>query len=240
MAATSTSFTIDQEPISSPRAILCEGAQDRNFFQELIKARNLPDFYVTHPHFEIEPGGRGGYSARLRSMKLQVGWDNLQGIIVVSDNDSDPAGSFQMVRRLVHEASLTPPNQPLTIKSGSPSIAIMMLPATDTNGQLETLCLQAIRAAWPSKFRCAESYAACAEIVGVPERAWSQNKREKAMLRALISHICKKDPNTSLAHLWHDGRELVIPLADNCFDEIANFLRDFDEIVAAGRALAGG
>ena len=231
MSSTPLSLSIDQETITPTRVLLCEGGGDKNFFQELIKARHLPEFYVTHPR-EKEPGGRPGFTQRLRSLRLQPGFDAVRGIIVVSDNDGNPNSSFQEVRRLIHEAEYRAPNHPFVVVAGPPALVVMMIPAANENGQLETLCLRAIRDAWSREFRCAERYAEC---VGI--ETWSQGKQERAMLRALISHICKKDPNSSLSHLWHDGREPVIPLDHACFNGIATFLTSFDAAVDAARGV---
>lgn len=56
MSSTPASFSVDREPITSTRVLLCEGSGDKNFFQELIKARDLPGFYVIHPREGIEVG----------------------------------------------------------------------------------------------------------------------------------------------------------------------------------------
>jgi len=227
VASTPIPLSIDEEPINYPRVILCEGSGDKNFFQELIKARDLPEFYVVHPREKIDHGGRRGFEQRLRGLRLQPGFDAVRGIIVVSDNDHDPSASFQEVRTLIHDASYSAPNHPFAVVAGPPAVAIMMIPAENENGQLETLCLRAISAAWPQQFHCAEQYAVCAGI-----QTWAVGKQERAKLRALISHICKKDPNTSLTHLWHDGRELVIPLDHDCFTPIADFLNGFAAAIA--------
>jgi hypothetical protein len=208
--------------------ILCEGGGDKNFFQQLIGARGLPDFYVTHPRQEIDPGGRGGFTSRLRSLRLQPGFEQVTGIIVVSDNDADPNGSFGVVRSLIHDAEFKTPNHPARFIAGRPAVAVLMVPAENENGQLETLCLQAIRDAWPIQFGCADTYAACAGIAD-----WTVSKQEKAKVRALISHICRQDPNTSLSYLWHGNREEVIPLSHHCFNRLADFLDGFDAAVAA-------
>ena len=222
MAASAIPFSIDQESISGSRVIICEGGGDKNFFRELIKARGLPDFYVTHPFDKIHPGGRQGYAARLRALRLQPDFDQVAGVLVVSDNDRDPRASFAEVRSLVHDAGFTAPNRPSTVAAGTPSVIIMMLPAPDQEGQLETICLEAIKSTWPRQFECAEQYAECAGIA-----TWGIAKQERAKLRALISHICKKDPNTSLSHLWHDGREIVVPLDSESFDPVVESLRQF-------------
>lgn len=221
-----TTLTINQESITSARILLCEGSGDRSFFQELIAVRDLPDFYVTHPIPEIHPGGRGGFEQRLRSFRVTPGFDQVTGIIVVSDNDNNPNASFADVRRHIHGAGYVSPNHPFLVAAGQPAVAVMMLPSEGTPGQLETLCLESVKAAWPTQFQCAETYGECAGI-----GAWTQGKQERARLRALISHICRTDPNSSLTHLWSDGRELVIPLNHDCFNDIVDFLGGFDAAI---------
>ncbi|MGO9119718.1 MAG: DUF3226 domain-containing protein [Desulfomonilaceae bacterium] len=220
-------FSIEGEPIASIRVILCEGSGDKSLFEELIAVRKLPDFYVTHPVQEIHPGGREGFEKRLRSLKLQPGFDAVTGIIVVSDNNSNPSASFDAVRKHIHDAECDSPNHPYVVKAGTPAVAVVMLPNDGVKGQLETLCLEAVKTAWPHEFQCAEKFGECMGIA-----PWSQSKQEKARLRALISHICKKDPNSSLTHLWGENRELVVPVDHKCFNHLADFLSRFDRLVA--------
>ena len=182
---------------------------------------------MTHPIAEIHPGGRGGYEKRLRSLRLQPGFEEVTGIIVASDNDANPSASFKDVRKHIHEAEFPAPNHPLIATKGKPGVAVIMLPKTNAPGQLETLCLESVQTAWPKEFKCAEAYGECTGIT-----SWPQGKQERARLRALISHICKKDPNSSLTHLWSDGRELVVPLTHHCFTPLADFLMNFDALVA--------
>jgi len=218
----------DSDAITSTRVLLCEGSGDKNFYQELIKVRKLPDFYVTHPRETIDPGGRQGFSSRLRGLKTQHGFDAVTGIIVASDNDRDQKGSLTEVKKLIHDAGFRTPNHPLVTIAGPPAMCIMMIPFAE-DGQLETLCLRAIREAWPIQYKCAEQYATCTGISG----NWKPAKIERAMLRSLTSHICKEDPNTSLAYHWHDKREIVIPLDHACFTPIADFLAGFDVAITA-------
>lgn len=222
MASTPLSLPIDQASISSPRVIICEGSGDRNFFESLIAARNLSSFYITHPIDKLHHGGNEGFEGRLRSLRLQPGFEKVTGIIIASDNDRDADESFRKVRGQIQAATFRTPEVPFITVRGPDAVTVMMLPGPNELGQLETLCLRAIQGAWPQQFQCAESYAICA---GIGE--WDTPKQERAKLRALISHICKKDPNTSLTYLWHGNRELVIPLNNPCFDEIVRFLSDF-------------
>jgi hypothetical protein len=223
----SSFLQIAQEEITSTRVLLCEGSGDKNLLTQLIALKRLPDFFVTHPREGIDPGGRPGFASRLRGLRLQHGYDDVTGVLVISDNDT--GGSLECVRKMIHHAGFRVPNRAYEFVAGPPAVGIMLIPA-DENGQIETLCLRAIKDTRPTEFQCAEEYAKC---IGIG--SWSQGKRERANMRALISHICKKDPNTSLSYLWHDNRESVFPADHPVFDPIADYLAAFDANVANAR-----
>jgi hypothetical protein len=227
--ATATLPVPDNDPITATRVLLCEGSGDKNFLEQLVAVRSLPDFYITHPREGHDPGGRPGFTSRLSALRLQHGFNSVIGILVISDNDDNQTGKFEEVRTLIHNAGFRAPNRAYEFVAGPPAVGVMMIPR-DENGQLETLCLRAIEGTRPTEFQCAQEYGRC---MGIGK--WSQGKRERATLRALISHICKKDPNTSLSHLWHDHRELVFPVDHSSFDSIALFLASFDQSVSVAR-----
>jgi len=113
------------EPITSPRVLVCEGAGDKNFFEQLIKERQLPDFYITYPREEFEGGGgKSKFAVRLRSLRLQHGFDLVKGIIVAGDNDRDQQSSFANVRKLILDSGYKPPNKPLQTVRGDPAVCI--------------------------------------------------------------------------------------------------------------------
>ena len=147
-----------------PRVILCEGPGDKSFFDHFIGARNLPDFTVIHPRQDIDPGGRGGYASRLRGLRLQPGFDLVDGIVVVSDNNANPAASFSRVRQQLLDAGYPTPNRSFTMAYGSPSVIVITMPCEREPGQLETLCLQAMASAWPHHAQCVETFSECAGV----------------------------------------------------------------------------
>ncbi len=125
--------------------IVCEGQGDQAFFLNLIKTRGLPKFTVVFPNDKPDqgiPGGVDGFAGRLRALRAERGFDKIEGIIVVSDNDSNPETSFARVQRQVTEACGYPvPTEPLEVARGAsgPPITVMMLPRTGQPGNLETL-----------------------------------------------------------------------------------------------------
>jgi hypothetical protein len=202
---------------------LCEGAGDAAFLSHLIKARDLPDFHVTYPahrNFD-EPGGRTGFTARLKALHLVRGFKNVTDLIVISDNDRIPAASFKEVCRLILEAGgYSVPKSPRNIAGNNPRVMVFMLPGEDLPGQLETLCLNSCLDRWPDKVACLDAFISCNPHIST----WDMGKQEKMKMRTLIASICSTDPNTSLTHAWSRSEE-IIPLEHQCFDGLANFLK---------------
>ncbi|HVP44382.1 MAG TPA: DUF3226 domain-containing protein [Terriglobales bacterium] len=218
------------------RLIVCEGQSDCAFFSHLIEARGLPDFDVFHPgsHGAVDVGGRAAFGEFLTGISATPGFDRLRGILVVSDNDIDPGKSFNEVCAHIRNAGLAVPAEPLkpAFPAHGPAVIIMMLPATGVEGNLEALCLPAAYDRNPGISECLEQYCICTQT-----NEWETGKASKMRLRALFSVAFRTDPNTSLVHAWNRTED-VIPLAHASFDNIANFLRDFDTTITPVLAAA--
>lgn len=217
--------------LSKPRILICEGEADKAFFTHLLNQRNLPAFDVFHPH-ELEgvASGNTAFGDFLRGLSILLPSASISGILLVSDNDLDPNGSFQSIRAQIQNAGgFGVPNAPLEVARSAeyPPVVVMMLPAQGIPGALETLCLEAIYAARPDLKDCVDKYCDCA---GTSE--WNQIKQSKMRLESLMAAICQSSPATALKLAWSQ-RETIIPLDRNVFDPIAEFLRNFDAYVGA-------
>jgi hypothetical protein len=211
--------------IDCPKIILCEGSGDAAFLRHLIEVRHLPRFYLTYPthHDPGKPGGRGGFTERLKALKLIRGFEKVTDVLVVSDNDDSPTRRFQEVVELIEGApGYSAPRAPRVPAGAGPRVTIFMLPTDNTPGQLETLCLESCLSHWPEMARCLNAFIACNAHLA----EWDQGKQEKMKMRTMIASICSSDPNTSLTHAW-DRTEDIIPLEHECFNDLSNFLQAF-------------
>jgi len=212
--------------------ILCEGQGDQAFFVNLIRTRSLPGFSVVFPSDKPEqgiPGGVDGFAGRLRALRAERDFSKIEGLLVVADNDSRPEASFTRVQQQLTEAGGYPvPTQPLEVARGEsgPWVVVMMLPWIGQPGNLETLCVKAMRGAWPEAAVCLEEFCRCTST-----SRWDLSKQSKMRLRAMISAVCESDPNTSLVYAWNRPQNLI-PLNDAVFDEIAAYLSDFKKLVS--------
>lgn len=211
--------------LQSSGFILCEGQGDQAFFRHLIRERPLPEFQIDFPKKEGAPAGKDAFGQYLTALRAGRGFEKLSGILVVSDNDDDPEGSFAQVRQQIRSAGkYAVPNKPLeTAKAdGVPAIVVLMLPWPEMPGNLETLCLPSAYDKWPEIRACLDAYCRCAGTDN-----WGPRRQSQMRMRCLLSATCASDPNTGLPYAWSRS-ETLIPLNHSCFDQVANFLRDFN------------
>jgi hypothetical protein len=213
--------------IDCPKVILCEGAGDEAFLRHLIVVRQLPRFWITYPNHAgpQDPGGRDGFTARLKALRLYRGFDQVTDILVISDNDDSPTRNFQKVVELIEAApGYSAPRQTRVAAGRNPRVTIYMLPTDNVQGQLETLCLESCFERWPDVKRCLDAFITCNPHLA----GWEQGNLERMKMRIMIASICSGNPNTSLTHAW-SRPEAIIPLDHRCFNDLTDFLRIFGQ-----------
>lgn len=208
--------------IDGPCLIIGEGAQDEAFLRHLLENRNIQGYQAGFPEPPSQSSaGRGGFGSILSGLRVRPDFKNIRVVVLVSDNDEDPAVSFNEVRAQITEAgSFSVPIQPLEVvqTANHPDLVVFMLPSTGQIGCLETLCLPAGLEKWSTLRPCIDEYSRCVDV-----GTWPKSKQSKMQLRSLFAAACKTDPNTSLVHAWNRNPPLI-PLGHNSFDQLAGFL----------------
>jgi len=209
--------------IENPWAIICEGPADKAFFMRSIQDRRSPNFDI------IAGKGRGHFSEMLRGLRGSTQARNLNAILIVSDNDDDPARSFGEVQNQIQIATGYPvPENPMQIAraEGQPAIMIMMVPWIGTPGCLETL----LRMIWQREQEpvgvCVDEFLRCTKVT-----EWAIQKRDKAAIQCFIAGSNHEDPNKSLRYLLESANN-PLPMHAPELDNIASALQNFGAIVA--------
>lgn len=218
--------------ITHKHLLLCEGMHDVEFFYHLAREHNLPDFLATSCGFVAgSPRGRDGITYLTPALNalpaLPTFSSMLKKILIVADNDGNPAGALQAVQNQINAtADIQPgrrylaPAAPQVAAGVNPEVTILMLPDTGQTGALDTLCLMAAANKRPAVANCVDNFANCIAPVG-----WTPPREDKMRLRALLSASCP-DPYIAPAWVWRDGTDLV-PLDDAIFNPIVAFLRNY-------------
>lgn len=216
-----------------PWLILCEGESDKRFFHNLIGNRGIPDeFQIRFPDRANKGGGRSnfGYWLKLMRTASESFRSNIQGVLIVSDNDEVPATSFQEVQAALQESNGFPiPDAERTVvkKNDYPAIMIWMLP-TNRPGSLETIVLEAVFHKWPNVRQPVDKF-----LNDTAANAWKPTKKSKMQLQSAIAATCEGRPDCGFMGLWHEKPEFHIPLDHNTFNELEQFLRGFGALVMA-------
>lgn len=217
-----------------PWLLLCEGVSDKRFFDQLIRCHNIsPDqFDVYFPsRYGQDGGGRGKFGPWLSTTyeTSESFRENVKAVLIVSDNDDDPAASFAEVQAGSDRAAFGAPNDERIVaqKNDHPFVIVLMIPM-DEPGNLETLCVLAAYNKWNLR-EPLNNY-----VSATPASDWRLGKQSKMRIQAILAATCETKPDTTLANHWQEREEFHIPLDDPAFNEIVRFLRGFEVLVAQG------
>lgn len=214
-----------------PWLILCEGETDKRFLDRLITNRGIENsFQVRFPH----RGGKDKRAGRSRfgpwlgvAYENQDFRNNVRAVLVVSDNDTDPAVSLTEVRDSLKESDGFPiPDNAREIarKDGFPPLAVLMIP-NGSPGGLETVCVSAAYSRFPIKGPV-DTFMNSTAAAG-----WSAGKQSKMQLQSIIAATCATRPDAGFSGHWWENEQYHIPLDHQAFDDIANFLSGFRAMV---------
>lgn len=223
--------------ITEPYVLLCEGMHDAQFFSHFIREKNLPTFTISSCGHAADADGDGisFLTEALDELPSIPGFETVEAVLIVADNDSDPSGKFNDVVKMINATAdiigpprrrYNPPNVPLAAANGNPATVVMMLPWTNTNGALDSLLYVSAANKRPAVAKCVEEFAKCARA-----DVWPMTKQAKMRLRSFISASHHADPYLAPAWVWKEKTDLV-PLDDPVFNQIETFIRDFPALVA--------
>ncbi len=176
-------------------------------------------------------------TAALNALPGLPRFDGMEAIIIAADNDDNPGRSFGNVQQLIsNTAEISPgrryavPSAPLQKAEAGPAVVVMMIPWADVPGALDTLCIGSASAKRPAIGQATDVFASACGVDDA--HGWSITKQGKMKLRSLIAAAHKDDPYLPPAYVWGDNTDLV-PLDHGAFDQIADFLRDFENLVGS-------
>ena len=219
----------------TPLEILCEGADDAEFFARLTQARGLNQYHVLCPKgLDGRCLGKGGFARHLDLLKQGIpSGVPLKGVLVVADTDEDRGESFREVRRSITASGLRVPDNPLEIMtnhSGFPATAVMMVPWHDRTGNLERVIYDALAQMVPHLVPCAEAFRDCSNAGGRTE-----SLQAKMLLRCLISVLNPSDPSITVTNFLKGPIEFCpIDYSHATFTQMTDFLATFSQQIMGG------
>jgi hypothetical protein len=199
-----------------PRLIICEGASDHGVHAALMKAQGLSGAQI---HVAK---GRDNFSHPLRGARVQ----GYKAVLIVSDNDDDPASSFDAVCEHIKNADYgdppTAPRQPIVASQDNPSLTVLMIPWDGEMGAIETLCLPALEDMFADKIQCLDDFCRCTGV----RPNWNVTRQSEMRVECLLSCTQENEPNIGLGYFVARSA-CQLDFQHACFDKVSGFLRQF-------------
>jgi len=162
--------------IQRQKLVIGEGIEEERFFPKLLK------FYgrgINRPNLGdslqfLNCGGKNRLKGFLSALVRQADFNGVNSIGIVVDADDDLRANFQSVIGALESLSLpTPsaPGQPQTL--GNLQVVIWVLPDNASQGELEDLCLEALKN--HPLIPCVDSLISCATSI-LPDQTSSSSK----------------------------------------------------------------
>lgn len=210
------------------RFALCEGNEDAALIRALVQSvpRNIKPFDVSPINDLVDSKGNGGFEEAIIGSDILTGFEGVDDVVIISDNDDDPAKSFGKVRAQLKKAidesnvrrNWALPIAPGVRVVGSPSVTIWMWPSPGRAGCLETVLWEIVQRKYQTQAACVEAALACSGA-----DLWAIGKRDKARIRCFMSLMVKKNPALALSLLWRDQAQLF-PVNSKEFTPVSRVL----------------
>lgn len=192
--------------LTKPKIIAVEGKDDANFFIALIRHMGLDSIQV------VEMGGKDPPKDKIRAIKAIPGFSSVTSLGLALDADDDCGATFDSVCGGLRASGLGVPTAQLQQTTDNPKITVFLLPACDTNGMLEDLCLSSVQT--DNAMPCITAMFDCLTTNGI-----TQQNISKAKAHAFLSTRYQPDKRlgeAALSGYW--------PFDDHVFDEIKTFV----------------
>ena len=183
-------------PNGKSHLLLVEGKDDEAFFSRLVSRLDHPRKSQLHI---MEYGGKDQLSARLREFMRDPNCKYVSRLAIVRDKDFN-TNAFNSVLSHIRRANRRNPRKlpfPRTVEqlsSGSPRVAILLLPSDEPEGMLEDLILKMV--AEDPIIACVDDYICCLRDISVDVEQY-RARLPKAKVRVFINgkNIERKNSN---------------------------------------------
>jgi hypothetical protein len=206
--------------LSHDRVLVCEGISDKNFLLKIMADRAIAPFDVVSAS-QQEVGGIDGFGKLLEGLKSLSHWSKVKNLVVAVDCDTNADANFQKVIAYLAANELPIPTSHDAIAAGTPNVRFLFLPSLGATGSLETVCFDALIEAKPELKDTIEEF-----ITKTDANTWTQQKRDKAKVRALICSTFKFNPDISIANYFLSSKPNLFNSQSELFNPIANFLSE--------------
>ncbi len=191
------------EQIKTPRQLLVEGKDQRNFFEAFVKHLSLCDIQIQ------DYGGGDDLRRFLGGFVKRSGFHSVESLGIVRDAENSAQNTFRSVQGALRHANLPVPKKAGQRQGGKPDVSVFILPDNASEGMLETLLCRAF-ANSPENV-CIDHFFKCVKVV------------PNVKARAFAYLTTRRDAHHSVGVAAQQG---VWNLDDAAFQGLRDFLKN--------------
>ena len=193
--------------------VLVEGHDEELFFDALLRHMGINSIQV------LPIAGKDNLGPNLKMLVVSPRYSEVVSLGIVRDADKNPKGAFQSVCGALKIVNLPAPEVPLVPTGRGPQVTVMILPAGDTPGMLEDVCLRTVGED-PAMF-CVEEFFKCLQERNVSMPRNNSKARVQVYLGSRLE-AGKRLGEAAQAGYW--------PWDHIAVEQIKNFLMTFSTI----------
>lgn len=205
--------------IERTKVVIGEGNAEAELCAALIDAHQITGVQALKPQ-----GGNSKIKPTLEAYAVQFDKAGVETVVIVLDNDDDPPGMLSLAQDAIATANglnFPVPASTWVLQAGTPSVAIIDLPAQGQQGTVETLI-------WPALENAFKPEDQHILDLMTKVRTGTNKKlttREKAKVSAMLSSTCTDDPSCMVHWMWQSKKGYAALLHDPTFTPLVNFLK---------------
>lgn len=196
---------------TNSRLLICEGNEECALVNELVKQGLIGTPDVIAIDAMSTGGGVTGIRRLLEVIQVDGTFSIVDSIGIVVDSDASQIDMFSYISGEILAANLNPdvkrkyavPKAAYAKEPGAIALTVIFLPGLGQAGCLETLYWTILSRLHPVAAACVDALLACAGIDTGPNK-WSQQKLDKARVRAIVSILNKSNPALAAARFWRE------------------------------------
>jgi hypothetical protein len=194
--------------LTQTNVLIVEGREEELFFGALIEHLGLQNIQI------MPIGGKEQLRRNLKALARSPSFAKVVSLGIVRDANANPRAAFQSVRDALQAVNLPAPDRPLIPTGRDLQVTVMIVPAEDTPGMLEDLCLRSVLSdpATP----CMEQYFQCLQQRDLPLPRNMPKARVQAFL-ASRREAGKRLGEAARAGYW--------PWNEAAFEPVKDFLQ---------------
>jgi len=226
------------------KLIVGEGESDLKFFQAFCVKNGIGRFQYAftgmrglRPSGEYEASGFDMFKEYLNAFGRTSDFQKVTDIVLACDSGdrptTNPNEKYKSLRKMIASARFGDPpmayqpptaaNVVVPVGGPIPRVHILVLPWNDQSGGLETLCLQAARAAGGTEsvrvMTCVDAFSNCVNVAPL-----NHERQGKFKLQSFISGMWPTRATVRPEQIYDMHASALVPLDHAAFNQVRDFL----------------